>query len=91
MKNEIFSGIIVPASGSEDGETPTRIFVTEEANGFAIWFGGFTEGINLLTYSSWAGRDRVIEAACAALFVARLGPPEKISLSELEILIEGKL
>jgi hypothetical protein len=37
MKNVLYCRTIVPAKDAEDGETPTQIVVTEEANCFAVW------------------------------------------------------
>jgi len=37
MHNEIYQRTIIPAGKSAEGETPVRIFVTEEINCHIVW------------------------------------------------------
>jgi hypothetical protein len=37
MKNVIYDATIIRAANAEDGETPHKIWLTEETNGYGIW------------------------------------------------------
>lgn len=63
MENTLYSGIIIPASQSSDGETPTEITVTKEANGFAIWRSSCEEGTVCVKHELYARADAFIEEA----------------------------
>ncbi|MBD1412883.1 hypothetical protein NUJ30_08305 [Burkholderia contaminans] len=71
MQNVIYSGIIVPASESIDGETPTEVVVTHEANGHAIWLSGHDEGTILVSFERFKRRDTVLEEAVAMVLRER--------------------
>lgn len=71
MQNIIYRGIVVPASESPDGETPTAVFVTHEANGHAIWLSGHDEGTMLVSFERHKGRDTVLEEAVAMVLRER--------------------
>jgi hypothetical protein len=68
MMNVIYCRTTVPASKALDGETPTQIMVTEEANLCAVWRLSF-DGAELLgTYHSGNCREFALEdAVCRAL------------------------
>jgi len=37
MKGIIYDKVIVSCSESYDGETPMKLYLTEEVNGYAVW------------------------------------------------------
>ena len=61
MKNIIYSKTVITARNSEDGETPTQVFVTEENNGYFVWLDSYSTGPKLLGYE-W-DRNNAIEKA----------------------------
>ena len=68
MKNVLYKGTVrslqeVNDSKPEfwDGETPDLVYLTEEVNGFALWF--YTFDANTLIEFFQHNRDRAIEAA----------------------------
>lgn len=63
MQNAIYRGIILPAGASEDGESPTTITVTREANGLAIWRSSFEEGTLIVKHELYANEAEYIEEA----------------------------
>ncbi|KVZ18617.1 hypothetical protein WT88_29485 [Burkholderia stagnalis] len=71
MQNIVYTGIIVPARDSVDGETPTEIIVTHEANGHAIWLSGHDEGTMLVSFERHKRRDTVLEEAVAMVLRER--------------------
>ena len=74
MQNEIYAKTVTPARDSADGETPTRVVLTEEVNGYAIWLQGHEYEGALLYFATSALRSAAIERA------VKLG-----ELSELEL------
>lgn len=64
MKNIIYEKTIVPASKSEDGQTPTRIILTQEVNGDAVFHSGF-RGTCVLQWFDPYQRNMAIEQAVA--------------------------
>lgn len=69
MNGLLYNGNIVPAGEASDGETPTAIYVTQEANGIAIWRNSYEEGLTCIRLDPCANKDRVIEEA--VLMVSR--------------------
>lgn len=65
MNEEIYAATVIPACESVDGEYPTRVILTQEANGFAVWHDSHDGGIVLREYIR-ADRNRAIEAAVHA-------------------------
>lgn len=63
MNNEIYVGLVVSARDAADGETPTRIILTKEANGHAIWKQSAEEGIVLVEHAYFSARDAAIKKA----------------------------
>lgn len=63
MNNALYRGIIIPASKAKDGDTPTAITVTREANGCAIWRESFEEGLVCVKHKASAIADALIEEA----------------------------
>lgn len=63
MQNKLYSGVIIPASQAADGETPTEIIVTGEANGYAIWRSSCEEGTVCVKHELYARADAYIEEA----------------------------
>lgn len=61
MENCLYSKTIVPARLSEDGETPTKIHVTRENNGFAVFLCDYN-GTELIKWFR-SGRETAIEFA----------------------------
>jgi len=41
MENELYTTIIVPSHSAADGETPTKVVLTRECNGFVVWFDDY--------------------------------------------------
>lgn len=64
MENEIYGCTITPASKAPDGETPTRLSVSKESCGYAVWLQGFDIGTGLLALFNW-DRNNAIEYAVA--------------------------
>lgn len=62
MENEIYSCAITPANEAPDGETPTRLFVSKESCGYAVWLQGYDIGTGLLALFHW-DRNSAIEFA----------------------------
>jgi hypothetical protein len=63
MNNVIYTGVIIPAKESADGESPTTICVTQEANGLAIWRSSYEEGTVCVKHELYACADRYLEEA----------------------------
>ena len=61
MNSEVYAGIYVNARDSADGETPSRIVVTSESNGHAIWRDTHDERV-LLEYRQFGSESEAIEA-----------------------------
>lgn len=62
MENDIYRRTIVPCKDSEDGETPTILWVTKEANGFGIFLTGYNVAWGtLLKWFNIHQRDDAIE------------------------------
>ena len=64
MNSEIYRRTIVPASEAADGETPTAIIVTKEANIFIVWRESLQLGTEVLWCQYGASREDAIEHAC---------------------------
>lgn len=64
MRNELYRKVITGAFDSADGETPTALCVTEEANCVAIWLVGY-HGQRLLGFELPHLKNRAIERAVA--------------------------
>ena len=64
MNSEIYRRTIVPASEATDGETPTAIVVTKEANLFIVWRESLQHGTEVLWIQYGASREDAIEHAC---------------------------
>jgi len=60
MNAIIYGRTTRPAKDSPDGETPTAILVTKEANGFAVFLQSYEEGSKMLRY--WYGEGPSIRA-----------------------------
>jgi hypothetical protein len=60
MDYVLYQKLIVPCRESEDGDTPTHVFVTEENNGYGVFTYGFN-GQELLKWFSRHERDEAIE------------------------------
>lgn len=63
MENVLYRGIIIPAGKAADGETPTSVIVTREANGVAIWRESCEEGLTCVKHEMYARDDAYIEEA----------------------------
>ena len=59
MNAEIYRKCVRYAKDAPDGETPTLIICTEEANGYAAWRSSYEDAIRLIVWSS--NRDEVLE------------------------------
>lgn len=59
MKNVLYRKVVVPATKSPDGESPSVVTVTEEVNGFAVFFESYDDGTNFLEW--FRNRDEAIE------------------------------
>jgi hypothetical protein len=61
MENVLYSSVIVPAAESEDGDTPTILYVCKEANAVIVWNSSFADGTQFL--KSFSGSNPAIEFA----------------------------
>jgi hypothetical protein len=61
MLNVIYKKTLIPAAKAPDGETPTILFLTEEANGLAMICEGF-DSTELVRWFPKYRRDEAIEA-----------------------------
>jgi hypothetical protein len=69
MNKELYRATIVPAPKSRDGETPGLVLVTEESNGFAVWYSD-VDGDELIRFYRY-GRDQAIERGVSEAAVRR--------------------
>lgn len=75
MDNVLYRSTVVPANESADGETPSEIIVTQEANTVLVWHTGHDEGCMLLKnfdYSAHAAIEFAVDKA-RELRIARFG------------------
>jgi hypothetical protein len=63
MNNVLYTGVIIPAKDSADGDSPTTICVTREANGLAIWRSSYEEGTVCVKHELYPNTDDLIEEA----------------------------
>ncbi len=63
MENELYVKTFVVACNATDGETPTQVVVTEEFNGYAVFFRAADEETRLLQWFWRTGRNKAIEFA----------------------------
>lgn len=61
MKNVLYSSTIVPATESEDGDTPTILYVCEENNAVVVWNSSYEGGTEFV--KSFSGSNLAIEFA----------------------------
>lgn len=71
MKGAIYTGTVAPANRSPDGETASQVILTEESNGFAIWFSDHDGGTRLVEYLQHTTRNVAIELAVQATMSRR--------------------
>ena len=62
MNNILYSGTVISATDSIDGESPTCVLVTQEVNGFALWLQDY-DGTKCLSFNPHVGRDLLLEKA----------------------------
>lgn len=62
MNGEIYRNVIIAAKESQDGETETVVTVTQEANGYAVWFDSY-DVIFLIEHDRFRSRDLTIDFA----------------------------
>ena len=62
MKNILYRKILIPATESEDGDSPTTVFVTEEVNFIGVWCSSYG-GVYILKAYSMLQRYTAIEDA----------------------------
>lgn len=64
MENCLYRKTIMPAKLSEDGESPTVLYVTKEANGYGVFLTGYH--VDYGTLLKWfTDRDEAIEYGVA--------------------------
>lgn len=71
MKNILYRGTIVHAKDAADGETPTAIVVTREANGYAIWRESLEEGCIVIKHELYGQASLFIEEAVSMVMRER--------------------
>ena len=60
MENDIYRKTIVPSRESQDGESPTVLYVTKEVNGYGVFLTGYH--VDYGTLLKWfSSRDDAIE------------------------------
>ncbi len=62
MNNEMYQRVLITAEESQDGETPTRTVVTQENNGYAVWFDSYDVRF-MVEPKLYFGRDEAIDLA----------------------------
>lgn len=63
MKNVLYEETLMPAANSVDGESPVKLFVTEEVNGHAVFISGHETGIEILRWFGCESKSNVIKWA----------------------------
>jgi len=71
MKGVLYLGIVKPAAESPDGETASYYAVTEEANGYAIWWSSFECATTCVRHEPFWDRSAAIELCVELVQAAR--------------------
>ena len=55
MENVIYKAIVLEAAKSEDGESPTILYVTKEVNGWLLLRDSYDGGTEVIDFSPYSG------------------------------------
>lgn len=64
MEHVIYEKTVLEAAQAPDGDTPAKVIVTHERNGYVVWTEGYRLGLNPLGF--WAGhmaREKALDHA----------------------------
>lgn len=81
MENVIYKTIVIPAKESQDGESPTILYVTKEVNGFLLLRESYDGGTEVLDYNTYNGYGLIEKAV-------DLGRKERAEIAETCALCE---
>jgi hypothetical protein len=76
MNGVLYEGVVISARHSADGESPTIIYVTKEANGSAIWRTSYEEGTVILEHQAYGNQNDMIEKAVLMVVAERKMAPK---------------